>query len=99
MAFTTFVSGGPGEHETPQQEVTRYNNYKTICRGLRYQYVRCDDITKYQTDTNIELPLVNSEIARTKECFNFDYIQLNISVTVLTRSLNAWDRLQMSHHS
>ena len=65
LAFTTFVSGG--EHETPQQVVIRYNNYKTICTGLRYQYVRCDDITKCQTDTNIKLPQVNSEIARTKE--------------------------------
>ena len=40
LAFTTMVSGGG--HETPQQVVTRYNNYKTICTGLGYQNVPCD---------------------------------------------------------
>ena len=40
LTFTTIVSGGG--NETPQQVVTRYNNYKTICTGLGYQNVRCD---------------------------------------------------------
>ena len=40
LTFTSIVFGGG--HETPQQVVTRYNNYKTICNGLGYQNVRCD---------------------------------------------------------
>ena len=40
LTVTTIVSGGG--HETPQQVVTRYNNYKTICTGLGYQNVPCD---------------------------------------------------------
>nr|XP_022296733.1 complement C1q tumor necrosis factor-related protein 3-like [Crassostrea virginica] len=40
LTFTTIVSGGG--HETPQQVVTRYNNYKTICTGLGYHNVPCD---------------------------------------------------------
>ena len=40
LTITTIVSGGG--NETPQQVVTRYNNYKTICTGLGYQNVRCN---------------------------------------------------------
>nr|XP_022301910.1 complement C1q tumor necrosis factor-related protein 6-like [Crassostrea virginica] len=39
LTFATIVSGGG--HETPQQVVTRYNNYKTICTGLGYQNLQC----------------------------------------------------------
>nr|XP_022302428.1 complement C1q-like protein 3 [Crassostrea virginica] len=39
LTFTAVVSGGG--HETPQQVVTRYNNYKTICTGLGYQNLQC----------------------------------------------------------
>nr|XP_022299002.1 heavy metal-binding protein HIP-like [Crassostrea virginica] len=39
LTFATIVSGGG--HETPQQVVTRYNNYRTICTGLGYQNLQC----------------------------------------------------------
>ena len=39
LVFTTIVSGSG--HETTKQEVTRYNNYKTICTGLGYQNLQC----------------------------------------------------------
>nr|XP_022302808.1 complement C1q tumor necrosis factor-related protein 2-like [Crassostrea virginica] len=39
LTFISVVSGGG--HETPQQVVTRYNNYKTICTGLGYEHVSC----------------------------------------------------------
>ena len=39
LTFATIVSGGG--HETPQQVVTKYNNYKTICTGLGYQNLQC----------------------------------------------------------
>ena len=47
LTLATIVSGGG--HETPQQVVTRYNNYKTICTGLGYQNVPCvaGNIGKY----------------------------------------------------
>ena len=50
LTFTTIVSGGG--HETPQQVVTRFNNYKTICTGLGYQNVRCDAPKKGITVTH-----------------------------------------------
>ena len=51
LTFTTIVSGGG--HETPQQVVTRFNNYKTICTGLGYQNVRCDDVGEGKTNKHI----------------------------------------------
>uniref|UniRef100_A0A8W8LPQ9 C1q domain-containing protein n=1 Tax=Magallana gigas TaxID=29159 RepID=A0A8W8LPQ9_MAGGI len=39
MSFALLVAGTT--HETPQQVVTRYNNYKAICNGIGFQNVRC----------------------------------------------------------
>nr|XP_022299005.1 heavy metal-binding protein HIP-like [Crassostrea virginica]XP_022299006.1 heavy metal-binding protein HIP-like [Crassostrea virginica] len=73
LAFTTIVSGGG--HETPQQVVTRYNNYKTICTGLGYQNVRCDAPKKdiaFQSSLTKHLQNMNNE-----ETVIFDKVSLN----------------------
>nr|XP_022296734.1 complement C1q tumor necrosis factor-related protein 3-like [Crassostrea virginica] len=73
LAFTTMVSGGG--HETPQQVVTRYNNYKTICTGLGYQNVPCDagngEIAFQSTRTNHLQNLKNQQTVI------FDKVSLN----------------------
>ena len=60
LTFTTIVSGGG--HETPQQVVTRYNNYKTICTGLGYQNVPCDAGKGGKSITHLECLYLHFEI-------------------------------------
>nr|XP_022299009.1 complement C1q tumor necrosis factor-related protein 3-like [Crassostrea virginica] len=73
LTFATIVSGGG--HETPQQVVTKYNNYKTICTGLGYQNVPCDagngEIAFQSTLTNHLQNLKNQETVI------FDKVRLN----------------------
>ncbi|XP_052680112.1 complement C1q tumor necrosis factor-related protein 4-like [Crassostrea angulata] len=40
LSFVTDVSGTV--NDTPQQVVTKYNNYKTICTGLGYKATQCN---------------------------------------------------------
>nr|XP_034307104.1 complement C1q tumor necrosis factor-related protein 3-like [Crassostrea gigas] len=40
LSLVTFVSGTV--NDTPQQVVTKYNNYKTICTGLGYKSTQCN---------------------------------------------------------
>lgn len=39
MSFALLVAGTT--HETPQQVVTKYNNYKAICNGMGFENMRC----------------------------------------------------------
>lgn len=45
MSFALLVA--VTAHETPQQVVTRYNNYKAICNGMGYENVRCKGLEKH----------------------------------------------------
>nr|XP_034307784.1 complement C1q tumor necrosis factor-related protein 4-like [Crassostrea gigas] len=40
LSLFTYVSGSVPD--TPQQVVTKYNNYKTICTGLGYKATQCN---------------------------------------------------------
>ncbi|XP_052680200.1 complement C1q tumor necrosis factor-related protein 3-like [Crassostrea angulata] len=59
-------------NETPQQVVTRYNNYKAICNGMGYENVRCKDPIDFQS--SLTKPLEN---LKNYEIVIFDKVSLN----------------------
>nr|XP_034307451.1 heavy metal-binding protein HIP-like isoform X1 [Crassostrea gigas] len=64
-------------HETPQQVVTRYNNYKAICNGLGFKKVQCKvdpkiDIIAFQSTLTKHL-----QNLKAKETVVFDKVLLN----------------------
>eukprot|EP00105_Crassostrea_gigas_P027751 XP_011449192.1 PREDICTED: complement C1q tumor necrosis factor-related protein 2-like [Crassostrea gigas] len=74
MTFAFHVAGTA--HETPQQVVTRYNNYKAICNGLGFKKVQCKDpkidIIAFQSILTKHL-----ENLKAKETVVFDKVLLN----------------------
>uniref|UniRef100_K1QBA7 Complement C1q tumor necrosis factor-related protein 3 n=1 Tax=Magallana gigas TaxID=29159 RepID=K1QBA7_MAGGI len=59
-------------NETPQQVVTRYNNYKAICNGIGYENVRCKDPVAFQSSLTKQL-----ENLKNQETVIFDKVLLN----------------------
>nr|XP_034307459.1 complement C1q tumor necrosis factor-related protein 3-like [Crassostrea gigas] len=69
-----FIVGGTA-NETPQQVVSRYNNYKAICNGLGYKNLGCKD----KTDTvAFQSSITNTrENMKNQETVIFDKVSLN----------------------
>nr|XP_034307448.1 complement C1q tumor necrosis factor-related protein 3-like isoform X3 [Crassostrea gigas] len=59
-------------NETPQQVVTRYNNYKAICDGMGFQNVRCKDPVAFQSSLTKKLQYLKNQ-----ETVIFDKVSLN----------------------
>nr|XP_034307441.1 complement C1q tumor necrosis factor-related protein 3 [Crassostrea gigas] len=59
-------------HATPQQVVTRYNNYKAICNGMGYENVRCKDPIAFQSSLTKTLQNLKNQ-----ETVIFDKVSLN----------------------
>uniref|UniRef100_K1QYK6 Complement C1q tumor necrosis factor-related protein 3 n=1 Tax=Magallana gigas TaxID=29159 RepID=K1QYK6_MAGGI len=74
MSIAILVVGSG--HETPQQVVTRYNNYKAICNGMGFEKVNCKDpkIDTIAFQSTITKHLVN---LKAKETVIFDKVSLN----------------------
>ncbi|XP_052678292.1 heavy metal-binding protein HIP-like [Crassostrea angulata] len=70
MSFALLVA--VTAHETPQQVVTRYNNYKAICNGMGYENVRCKDPIAFQSSLTKQL-----ENMKNQETVIFDKVSLN----------------------
>ncbi|XP_052678290.1 complement C1q tumor necrosis factor-related protein 3-like [Crassostrea angulata] len=70
MSFALLVAGSA--HETPQQVVTRYKNYKAICDGMGFQNVRCKDPIAFQSSLTKTLQNLKNQ-----ETVIFDKISLN----------------------
>nr|XP_034307463.1 heavy metal-binding protein HIP-like [Crassostrea gigas] len=70
MSFALLVAGTA--HETPQQVVTRYNNYKAICDGMGFQNVRCKDPIAFQSSLTKTLQNLKNQ-----ETVIFDKVSLN----------------------
>ncbi|XP_052678302.1 heavy metal-binding protein HIP-like [Crassostrea angulata] len=74
MSFTLLVAGIA--HETPQQVVTRYNNYKAICNGIGFEKVNCKDpkIDTIAFQSTLTKHLVN---LKSHETVIFEKVSLN----------------------
>nr|XP_034307462.1 heavy metal-binding protein HIP-like [Crassostrea gigas] len=70
LSFALLVAGTA--HETPQQVVTRYNNYKAICNGMDFENVRCKDPIAFQTSLTKSLQNMKNQ-----ETVIFDKVSLN----------------------
>eukprot|EP00105_Crassostrea_gigas_P027750 XP_011449190.2 PREDICTED: heavy metal-binding protein HIP-like [Crassostrea gigas] len=70
MSFALLVAGSA--HETPQQVVTRYNNYKAICSGMGFENVRCKDLIVFQSSLTKALQNLKNQ-----ETVIFDKVSLN----------------------
>ncbi|XP_065936796.1 complement C1q tumor necrosis factor-related protein 3-like [Magallana gigas] len=70
MSFALLVA--VTANETPQQVVTKYNNYKAICNGMGYENVRCKDPIAFQSSLTKHL-----ENMKNKETVIFDKVSLN----------------------
>eukprot|EP00105_Crassostrea_gigas_P036684 XP_019920832.1 PREDICTED: complement C1q tumor necrosis factor-related protein 2 isoform X1 [Crassostrea gigas] len=59
-------------NESPQQIVTRYNNYKAICNGMDFENVRCKDTIAFQSSLTKTV-----ENMKKQETVIFDKVSLN----------------------
>nr|XP_034307456.1 complement C1q tumor necrosis factor-related protein 2-like isoform X2 [Crassostrea gigas] len=69
-SFALLVAGTT--HETPQQVVTKYNNYKAICNGMGFENMRCKDKIAFQSSLTKQL-----ENMKNQETVIFDKVSLN----------------------
>nr|XP_034307450.1 complement C1q tumor necrosis factor-related protein 2-like [Crassostrea gigas] len=75
MSFALLVAGTT--HETPQQVVTKYNNYKAICNGMGFENMRCKDGMR-QDRFAFQSSLTKSlENMKNQETVIFDKVSLN----------------------
>ncbi|XP_062599641.1 cerebellin-2-like [Saccostrea cucullata] len=64
--------------ETPQQIVTKYNNYRTICTGLGYQNLSCKDGIKGKRSIAFQASLTKTlENMGSQQTVIFDKVTLN----------------------
>nr|XP_011445004.2 complement C1q tumor necrosis factor-related protein 4-like [Crassostrea gigas] len=70
LSFLLFVAGTV--QETPQEVVTRYNNYKAICKGLDFKNVGNKDTIAFQSSLIKTLKYVSS-----RSTVVFDKVSLN----------------------
>nr|XP_011425247.2 complement C1q tumor necrosis factor-related protein 3 [Crassostrea gigas] len=83
LSLVTDVSGTV--NDTPQQVVTKYNNYKTICTGLGYIATQCNDEQRGSIAFQSSLK-GNLENMKTYETVIFNQVSLNEGNTYNTTS-------------
>nr|XP_034307457.1 complement C1q tumor necrosis factor-related protein 2-like isoform X1 [Crassostrea gigas] len=74
-SFALLVAGTT--HETPQQVVTRYNNYKAICNGMGFENMRCKDGMQQDTIAFQSSLTKTLENMKKQETVIFDKVSLN----------------------